>query len=258
MRTGANYSISTPLMNPLGRLEKAPDFDHGGIGILSFAKRAGALQMRYLTAILDGKVPEWAVMVKRMIRIKLITGPNKVERKQWEGESALLMLKAFHIPEAPTVDRLLKVWFRFKKKLHLHDPVVWLPDHFPVARLKWIWELCGRTNMEGIIQVERLARKHHVIQLQDACNADGFVDILQFIDEEQSNEAIREVGQWLALIQVITCSLQQIQGWYWEGGHEVGVQWHQPNSGWTRLQWRDGPSFECLNCAWNLESTNEE
>ncbi|KAL3698478.1 hypothetical protein R1sor_012554 [Riccia sorocarpa] len=40
--------------------------------------------MRYLTAVLEEKEVEWTGISLRMVRIKLITGPSKLERSLWD------------------------------------------------------------------------------------------------------------------------------------------------------------------------------
>ncbi|KAL3687293.1 hypothetical protein R1sor_013602 [Riccia sorocarpa] len=75
-------------VNAEGKLKKAliawdrlvQPKSQGGLGLLTFASRAQALQMRYLTVILDNKQSEWAMIFRRMVRIKLITGPSKLDR----------------------------------------------------------------------------------------------------------------------------------------------------------------------------------
>ncbi|KAL3679685.1 hypothetical protein R1sor_022641 [Riccia sorocarpa] len=93
--------------------------EKGGLGFLSVESRAEVLQIRHITAILDGTDVEWAAMVRRMVRVKLITGPNKIERADWSCEDAMLLLSAMRIPEAPTVDKLFRIWFFFKRNLVL-------------------------------------------------------------------------------------------------------------------------------------------
>ncbi|KAL3695184.1 hypothetical protein R1sor_009260 [Riccia sorocarpa] len=91
----------------------------GGLGLSSFEERGTALQMRQVAAILDSKDTEWVWIAEMMMRIKLITGPIKLERRHWDAGTALLLLNTWRFAEAPTLDKICKCWFQLKKKLRL-------------------------------------------------------------------------------------------------------------------------------------------
>ncbi|KAL3691857.1 hypothetical protein R1sor_005508 [Riccia sorocarpa] len=61
----------------------------GGLGLLTFEARALSLQTKHAIALLDDTQVEWVKIMRRMIRILMLTGSNKLERKQWDSSDAL-------------------------------------------------------------------------------------------------------------------------------------------------------------------------
>ncbi|KAL3679627.1 hypothetical protein R1sor_022583 [Riccia sorocarpa] len=203
----------------------------GGLGLLSFESRAATLQMRYISDLLDGKELEWMWIAERMLRIKLITGPSKLERLHWDAGTALLLLKMWRIPEAPTLDRLCKSWFQLKQKLRLSNPKS-LPAGLPIVSLKLIWQVMTFGEEGAFKQLEQGAKTHKLILLKDICSSDGWVD-RDKIDGFLSNESAR-MTSWLNSILSKDVSLQSTKGWVWEGGRAVvgehfRISWNEWN-----------------------------
>ncbi|KAL3680368.1 hypothetical protein R1sor_023324 [Riccia sorocarpa] len=116
----------------------------GGLGLRSFESRAAALQMRHVAAVLDAEPKEWVWMLTRIMKIKLLMGPYKRERMHWEGGDAMLMLDALRITDAPTVDRILRTWFSFKKHLRLSTAWTEVPGYLHIGSIRTLWCLTGR------------------------------------------------------------------------------------------------------------------
>ncbi|KAL3694959.1 hypothetical protein R1sor_008610 [Riccia sorocarpa] len=119
---------------------------HGGLGFIPFEIRSQALLMRYSTALLDDKPVEWVWICKRWLRYKLLSGVYVRERKVWAASDALLLLDSVKIPEAPTVNRILKGWFSMRKKLNLDESISQLPSTLTVGALKIVVSSWRREN----------------------------------------------------------------------------------------------------------------
>ncbi|KAL3675999.1 hypothetical protein R1sor_025947 [Riccia sorocarpa] len=142
----------------------------GGLGILSFESRACSLQMKHVTAIIDGKDVEWANMIRRMLRIKMHIGAFKMERRQWSVGDTLLLIPALRFSEAPTLDRFLSVWFKMRKMLRLNTTANALPGSLPVRSLRAIWSLMGELDQTEFIVLERAARKWKALPCRSLCS----------------------------------------------------------------------------------------
>ncbi|KAL3699503.1 hypothetical protein R1sor_017525 [Riccia sorocarpa] len=170
----------------------------------------------------------------------------------------ILEWENFYLPWADSwMLWLLRVWFQFKKKLRLQEPVITLPAHLPIASLKWIWGLCGRTGVTGFQQIEKLAKQQKAVTLSDVHSEEDGIDVWRFVEEGQITPELREVGQWLASIQIQDCKLENVAGWCWEGGQVVHSKWKLSNAEWTKLKWACFPTYEGLSRNWEIDSDNE-
>ncbi|KAL2641260.1 hypothetical protein R1flu_008847 [Riccia fluitans] len=191
--------------------------DQGGLGLMGFKDRSDALQMRYMTAILDGRNVEWIWIAKRMMRIKLLTRPCKQERKLWTSEMALLLLSSWKFEEAPTVDRLLKVWFRFRKFLRFSDESTVVPANLPIVSLKKWWMLTGEECPDTFATIEECAKKLGAVKMGDVSKEEWGREIGVIRTGEArvgKVEAGAFVLRWLLQAQIIDRPLQQVIGWF--------------------------------------------
>ncbi|KAL3688794.1 hypothetical protein R1sor_015103 [Riccia sorocarpa] len=224
----------------------------GGLGFLAFETRAKALQMRFVSAILDNQDTEWVAMAQRMIQVQLMTGPNKIERRQWEAGTALLLLKSWRFPDAPTLDNLCKVWFAVKKKLHLVDPDQ-LPAKLPIPSLKMLWNVMGLPDSSDFIRIQQGARRAQLKSLQDLRTVEDKLDLSRITGWDGFQTPASEVHQWLQNIQVGDISLTTMGGWSWVNGNAVTSGWKQPASEWTRLLSTKTLRFHKLSRWWGLQ-----
>ncbi|KAL3687712.1 hypothetical protein R1sor_014021 [Riccia sorocarpa] len=207
--------------------------------IIMMAVGAWGLQMRFISGILDGRETEWAHIARRMMCISFLTGLGKRERSCWSSGMGLLLLANLPMKEAPTLDRLLRVWFVIKISIKFSGLEGKLPGTLPVTSLKRLWELMDKSRAEGFKLIEREARKLKVIQLRDFSSGNAGFKIQQLVQgcsvvEQQSPELI-SITLWLENIQLVNCDLQQLAGWYWVNGKEVKTSWSLPNREWTRM-----------------------
>ncbi|KAL2609454.1 hypothetical protein R1flu_028027 [Riccia fluitans] len=199
--------------------------DQGGLGLMGFKDRSGALQMRYVTAILDGRNVEWIWIAKRMMRIKLLTGPCKQERKLWTSEMALLLLSSWKFEEAPTVDRLLKVWFRFRKFLRFSGESTVVPANLPIVSLKKWWMLIGEECPDTFATIEERAKKLGAVKMGNVSKEEwGWeIGVIRTGEARVGNvEAGAFVLRWLLQAQITDRPLQQVAGWVWQPDVLVG------------------------------------
>ncbi|KAL3676398.1 hypothetical protein R1sor_026346 [Riccia sorocarpa] len=131
----------------------------GGLGLFPFTERVEALQMRHLCAILEDQPADWVKMARRILHIKLRIGPQIQERIHWDVSDALLLLPAWRIPEVPTLDRLLIIWFKIKKRLQLDPDVTAIPRYLPIRSLQEIWRLQARQENASFSWLEAESRR---------------------------------------------------------------------------------------------------
>ncbi|KAL2650604.1 hypothetical protein R1flu_018732 [Riccia fluitans] len=234
--------------------------DQGGLGLMGFKDRSDALQMRYVTAILDGRNVEWIWIAKRMMRIKLLTGPCKQERKLWTSEMVLLLLSSWKFEEAPTVDRLLKVWFRFRKFLRFSGESTVVPANLPIVSLKKWWMLIGEECPDTFATIEECAKKLGAVKMGDVSKEEwGWeIGVIRTGEARVGNvEAGAFVLRWLLQAQITDRPLQQVAGWVWQPDVLVGERWELPNRIWLRMLYSRSPSVESLNRHWRVEQNDD-
>ncbi|KAL2644276.1 hypothetical protein R1flu_011863 [Riccia fluitans] len=234
--------------------------EQGGLGLMGFKDRSDALQMQYMIAILDGRNVEWIWMAKRMLQIKLLTRPCKRERKLWRSEMVLLLLPSWKIEEAPTLDRLLKVWFRFWKFLRFFSMSTVVPANLPIVSFKKWWVLIGEECPDIFAAVEECTKKLGAVKMGDVSQAEWGREVGAVMAGEArvgNVEAGAEVLRWLLEAQISDRPLRQIVGWVWQPGVLVGEQWELPNRIWLRMLYSRGPSVEGLNRHWRVEQNGE-
>ncbi|KAL2620629.1 hypothetical protein R1flu_000834 [Riccia fluitans] len=182
---------------------------------MGFKDRSDALQMRYVTAILDGRNVEWIWIAKQMMRIKLLTGPCKQERKLWTSEMALLLLSSWKFEEAPTVDRLLKVWFRFQKFLRFSGESTVVPANLSIVSLKKWWMLIGEECTDTFATIEECAKKLGAVKMGDVSKEEWGreIGVIRTGEARVGNvEAGAFVLRWLLQAQITDRPLQQVAG----------------------------------------------
>ncbi|KAL3685010.1 hypothetical protein R1sor_003032 [Riccia sorocarpa] len=170
--------------------------EKGGLRLPLFLYRSRAMQMRHVVDLLEGRMVEWSRMAVRMLHVKMLTGPCKKERKHWSCGETLLLLSSLRTSDAPTLDRLLRVWFAAKRKLCLTLEEGCLPSTLPITSLKRIWALLGNEPQEGFKQVEKLARENRLECLRDCCTEHGEFQV-QWL--HQAEIAEDERGQSLVI-----------------------------------------------------------
>ncbi|KAL2633190.1 hypothetical protein R1flu_004669 [Riccia fluitans] len=165
------------------------------------------------------------------------------------SEMALLLLPSWKIEEAPTLDRLLKVWFRFRKFLKFSSASTVVPANLPIVSFKKWWVLIGEECPEIFAAVEECAKKLGAVKMGDVSQAewDREVGTVMAGEARVGNvEAGAEVLKWLSEAQISDRPLQQIVGWVWQPGVLVGERWELPNRIWMRMLYSRGPRGEVL------------
>ncbi|KAL3697159.1 hypothetical protein R1sor_011235 [Riccia sorocarpa] len=226
----------------------------GGLGFLSFESRSKALQMRHLSDMLEGEGPEWVLMARRMVAVKLLTGPHKLERKWSKPGEALLLLPALRVPKAPTLDKLLLVWFTMKKRLRFSREPGILPAGLPMLCLKTLWKIAGEESYDEFKSLEAVARRNKYKVLADIREEGGSLssDVLQnaWPKPPGMTEERRRIREWLSRVQIVDCSLLQVPGWFWKHPTQDVVGWKHSAKFWTELQWEMTKSYKGLSRRW--------
>ncbi|KAL3689282.1 hypothetical protein R1sor_015591 [Riccia sorocarpa] len=233
----------------------------GGLGFAAFEQRSKALQMRYATAILDEGNQEWIWMCKRMMQIKLMTGPYKKEREKWDGGTAMLLLKSWRFSEAKTLDRICRVWFAMKGKLRLND-IKELPASLPVASLKAVWQMMGHDVGHGFRELEASSRARKLQVLDEFRLADSKLDMEKLLSPARVGfPSVRidpRISQWLSSVLVSDRHISKAEGWAWIGGSTVQNGWKQETSSWMQLQRKLKPIHKKLSRWWEIPADPTE
>ncbi|KAL2609862.1 hypothetical protein R1flu_028435 [Riccia fluitans] len=194
-----------------------------------------------------------------MMQIKLLTGPYKQEWKLWTSEMALLLLSSWKFEEASTVDRLLKVWFRFRKFLRFSGEFTVVLANLPIVSLKKWWMLIGEECPDAFAMIEECAKKLGAVKVGDVSKEEWVqeIDVIRTGETWVGNvEAGAFVFRWLLRAQITVRPLQQVAGWVWQPDILVGERWELPNRIWLRMLYARSPSVEGLNRHWRVEQND--
>ncbi|KAL3681161.1 hypothetical protein R1sor_024117 [Riccia sorocarpa] len=96
---------------------------HGGLGWPIMQDLATAFLLKSLAKIIQYKDEDWIKLAGAMISYKVKKAKKPKEVQGWEPHLVLLALKSLRMPESEILDRMLKAWFRIKRRLR------WNPDN---------------------------------------------------------------------------------------------------------------------------------
>ncbi|KAL3675635.1 hypothetical protein R1sor_025583 [Riccia sorocarpa] len=229
-----------------------------GAGLRIIVKRMKERIFRWENAVLTW--PARVVLIKHILSqiptyLLLTPGCTKKVLKQWRSNEALLLLPSLRVSEAPTLDRILQVWFRMKKtNLRFSLEAGELPAHLPIQSLKQLCIISGRPVHNDFRMMEGLARVNRITSLTDIKGANGRVNPDQLAKLFPSMGHVRdsesEVCQWLIGTTIVDKSLTQTQGWSWGDDGKEYSGWKHTAKFWTTLQWGQTRSFKGLSDRW--------
>ncbi|KAL3697338.1 hypothetical protein R1sor_011414 [Riccia sorocarpa] len=229
----------------------------GGLSLYTFEARSRALQMKQVSALMDGKDTEWVHIATQMIRTKLLSGPARREKEHWGCSDALLLLPGLRIAEAPTLDKLLQVWFKTKKRLTLYPDTRYLPSTLHVSSLKRIWKLQRRPSPGDFRSFDREVRRVQVYTFQELFTRFQLTEQGGLVGNEWQRLSRvrigREIWRWLGSLDSVDLSLHSLPGWQWEDGWNVDGNWRRPVQAWNTMEWAECPSFANLSRRWTVE-----
>ncbi|KAL3698494.1 hypothetical protein R1sor_012570 [Riccia sorocarpa] len=229
--------------------------DQGGLGLMTFESRYRALQMRHVCDLLEEREVEWVPIARRVIQIKLRIGPSKCERSQWHWGDSLLLLNGWRVPEVPTLDRLLKVWFYFRKSLSLSDAAVEFPRDLPVASLQVVWKFLNINVEIDFVAFKKETRRCKVVTLRELWeNLGGDGDAVHNREGRLICQVEEEISSWVRSIQVVDKCLLKVAGWQWEDKAMVVRTWRRPAKEWSLLQWGKTPVYRELSRWWGVQA----
>ncbi|KAL3685505.1 hypothetical protein R1sor_003527 [Riccia sorocarpa] len=205
------------------------------------------LQMRHITDILDNKEVEWVWIAQRILQIKMRIGPSKVERSQWSSAESLLLMPQSRLSDVPTLDRLLQIWFGFRRQLSLTEDSSQLPRNLPIASLKSVWKFFNKGGESEFRQLDGQARRMGLKTIQDLIEGDVRGQLTMRPD----------VQNWIQSITCLESSLSLIPGWIWDDGKGVVNSWRRDAREWMKLINRQDPSYQELNRWWDLNSDHQ-
>ncbi|KAL3698101.1 hypothetical protein R1sor_012177 [Riccia sorocarpa] len=97
----------------------------GGLGWPDMNLMAQAFLLKNIGKILQGNNEDWVRLAAAIIKARITETAHPNEIKQWDHTTILLGLKALRIPNSSILDRMLKCWFKMKRRL------TWQPDRGP-------------------------------------------------------------------------------------------------------------------------------
>ncbi|KAL3679695.1 hypothetical protein R1sor_022651 [Riccia sorocarpa] len=190
----------------------------------------------------------------------MLTGTQVGEKSKWDGEDVLFLLDSLRIQEAPTVDKLLRVWFTFKKFLSFSETSD-IPASLPICSLKRLWAMMGNNDSTGFQLLEREARRNQILILSNTVDPQGEMTIQwrECIDRvtETFQIEVWRMEEWLIDLSISDDRLTLIGGWCWSNGHEVNLKWSRPAKEWVKLISNRRMSFKGLSKKWGIAEDPE-
>ncbi|KAL3688474.1 hypothetical protein R1sor_014783 [Riccia sorocarpa] len=91
--------------------------EEGGLGWPPLADMAETFLLRNVIKLLTGSTEEWVQIAEALICRKIQNSSKPQEVKNWTKEQVMMGLDNFKIDESPTLNRMLKAWFKVTRKL---------------------------------------------------------------------------------------------------------------------------------------------
>ncbi|KAL3683847.1 hypothetical protein R1sor_001869 [Riccia sorocarpa] len=126
----------------------------GGLGWQVMEDLANAFLLRSAKKILQNADDDWVRIARAIVTYTIRNSNRPKEIRYWEPHLPLLALQSLRIPTSNTLDRMLKAWFRIKKKLRWNPMKLlscWTPRRDSRLRCSTILEP-GSTGRSGLDQ----------------------------------------------------------------------------------------------------------
>ncbi|KAL3677972.1 hypothetical protein R1sor_020928 [Riccia sorocarpa] len=198
--------------------------DVGGLGWPPLQDMAEAFMLRNVMKILTGEPGEWVKLAEEIIKKTLKDSSHPAEIKRWTPAEALMGLKALRIKGSPTLDRMLRSWFKMTKKLRWDTLLGTIPKK---GSPRFLAAVALRTGLFSDLQIQ---------------------------------EFIKNMNQKMKISLTLQPDWTLADGWTWLGGITHGDNcWKLKTAVWRDLIYNDKDNeadVTKLNEKWEFEENN--
>ncbi|KAL3696875.1 hypothetical protein R1sor_010951 [Riccia sorocarpa] len=237
----------------------------GGLGWPDMQQMAQAFLLKIVSKILQGSNEDWVRLAVAIIKARIMetAHPNKV--KQWDHTAILLGLKALRIPSSNILDRMLKCWFKMKRRL------TWQPDRGPYpenATPRLVLSIIQSTDtadLHEIKELQTLLRKLKLKQLSELTKAPDQVYMLHELATAKgisiSDSLVIAMNKMQTLFpanEAAPITWAEAMGWKWaEGPTTAGPPWKLTSTQWRQLLYNCKDENAKINDKWEAQDSNQ-
>ncbi|KAL3675669.1 hypothetical protein R1sor_025617 [Riccia sorocarpa] len=241
------------------------DKQSGGMQILSLADHANAVKIRQVASILEGDQTAWTHLARAFLLRSLSTGRRRAEMRRWTAEEALLLGPRLVMKESPTLQHLLKPWYKIREHLVFAEHDAELPASLTTHQVLLIATQKSSLRLLNEIQLRQALKATRVNSLSDLHPASLQWQHLQTESLTQSQHGglgtdIRSLLQWVGRIRITNIPIQQCKGWLWTSGRGSlqRAGWQHETKWWKQLLKKESSSVQKMNNKWSTNLTETE
>ncbi|KAL3700161.1 hypothetical protein R1sor_018183 [Riccia sorocarpa] len=235
----------------------------GGLCWVSLTDMAAAFLMKNVTKLIVGEGEEWIEMAQQIIMQKVRTLARPQEVKTWNATEILLGIGKITTPSSPTLDRMLKTWFRTRKMLKWKPRAGKYPNTRPISFYIMLLQKNREIELAETRLLRKAARKAKISNFSQLQRQDGnrisFTMKLQEkgvpIDSHLLN-ALQKVDTAFPTLQATDINWTQADGWEWENLPHRGEQaWRLTTAAWRKLMYLTPKQDTKFNQRWGIQDT---
>ncbi|KAL3676486.1 hypothetical protein R1sor_026434 [Riccia sorocarpa] len=231
----------------------------GGLGWPPLIDMAEGFLLRSVVKILNGEDKDWVRLADRIIRHTLQKSSRTNEVKRWTTAQILLGLNAFATPDSPTLNRMLKAWFRAKKKLLWIPQAGPFPSNSPLSFYIQMLTNAGAITAEEAKLIRRNAKVARITNYSHIMR-EGEMERLRLIvvtnrrqNTTTQTTAINKFMEAFPIQEASQIEWQQAAGWSWTQDQPQGKSaWGKKTAFWRHILYNGKTEDKKLTPSWGI------
>ncbi|KAL3675823.1 hypothetical protein R1sor_025771 [Riccia sorocarpa] len=221
-----------------------------------------AFLLKNVSKLLTGANEDWILVAEAIIRKTLQGSHRTQEIKNWSTTEILLGLDSFRVKESPTLDRMLQVWYKLKRKLR------WIPTtgpHPTAASAKFALRMATfsgafqQHETQLLATTMRAARIRNIDTFQPQTTIKEYVNSTGVGTNPETNAILDKWEHTFPTLRACDITWIETEGWTWDGDNPKGSKcWQLSTAEWRRLLYSTKDDTDKLNKKWDTQQTAKQ
>ncbi|KAL3679870.1 hypothetical protein R1sor_022826 [Riccia sorocarpa] len=226
---------------------------------------AQAFLLKNVSKILQGSNEDWVRLAVAIIKARIMETAHLNEDKQWDHNAILLGLKALRVPSSNILDRMLKCWFKMKRRLTLQPDRGPYPENATPRLVLNILQSTDTADLHEINELQTLLRKLNLKQFSELSKAPGQVYTLHELAtakgisiSDSLDIAMNKMQTLFSANETAPITWAEAMGWKWaEGPTTTGPPWKLTSAQWRHLLYNCKDENAKINDKWEAQDNNQ-